>query len=590
MRKTKKFLALCLAVMMLVGVMAGCGPKTPAEPTDSPEPSTPTQAGTFDLSVCLASEPQTIDPALNSAVDGAMMLNHFFEGLIKWADNGEGNAELVPGQATSWEKADNGDGTVTYTFKLREDAKWSDGEPVTANDFVYSWQRLATPATAADYTYMIDMVKGWDEIANGVPTGEFETVVDEETKEEVEKEIMDHADPSTLGVSAPDDHTFVVTLTYDCPYFEEIAAFPATFPVRQDMIEKGGDQWTFDVATYIGNGPYKMSEWVHNSYIKGVQSETYYDYENLGPDSITFQLMDDANAIYSAFRSGTLQFIEEVPVDEVESLLANDELHIVDYLGTYYACFNVQKAPFDDARVREAFSLVIDRNFIVEKVTQTGQVPATGFVPSGMYDAEGPSGEDFRTVGGDFYSVSEADYQANCEKARELLAEAGYPNGEGFPAVEYLYNTNDNHRAIGEALQNMWKTELGVDVTLNNQEWGVFLETRKEGDYQIARNGWIADYNDPISFLDMWYTGGGNNDAQYSNKEYDAYIDAAKATSVPAERMEALHKAEQILMGDDVVHAAIYFYTQKYMLDPAVKGMYYTPLGYFFFGYTSYEA
>lgn len=590
MRKTKKLLALCLAVMMLVGVMAGCGPKAPTEPTDPAEPSTPAQTGTFDLAVNLASEPETIDPALNTSVDGAIMLHHFFEGLIKWADNGEGNAELVPGQATSWEKADNGDGTVTYTFKLREDAKWSDGEPVTAGDFVYSWQRLATPETAADYTYMIDMVKGWDEVANGVPSGEFKTVVDEETGEESQVEIMNYADPTTLAVSAPDDHTFVVTLTYDCPYFEEIAAFPATFPVRQDMIEKGGDQWTFDVATYIGNGPYKMSEWVHNSYIKGVPSETYYDYANLGPDSITFQLMDDANAIYSAFRSGTLQFIEEVPVDEIQSLLANDELHVVDYLGTYYACFNVQKAPFNDARVREAFSLVIDRNYIVEKVTQTGQVPATGFVPAGMYDAEGPNGEDFRTIGGDFYSVSEADYQANCEKARALLAEAGYPNGEGFPAVEYLYNTNDNHRAIGEALQNMWKTELGVDVTLNNQEWGVFLQTRKDGNYQIARNGWIADYNDPISFLDMWYTGGGNNDAQYSNKEYDKYIDAAKATSVPAERMEALHKAEQILMGEDVVHAPIYFYTQKYMLDPAVKGMYYTPLGYFFFGYTSYEA
>ncbi len=590
MRKTKKLLALCLAVMMLVGVMAGCGTKAPVESDAPAEPSAPAQTGAFDLAVNLASEPQTIDPALNSAVDGAIMIGHFFEGLLKWADNGEGNAELVPGQATSWEKADNGDGTVTYTFKLREDAKWSDGEPVTANDFVYSWQRLATPATAADYTYMIDMVKGWDEVANGVPTGEFETVVDEETGEESQKEVMDYADPSTLAVSAPDDNTFVVTLTYDCPYFEEIAAFPATYPVRQDMIESAGDQWTFDVATYIGNGPYKMSEWVHNSYIKGVQSETYYDYANLGPDSLTFQLMDDANAIYSAFRSGSLQFIEEVPVDEVQSLLANDELHIVDYLGTYYACFNVTKAPFDDVRVREAFSLVIDRNYIVEKVTQTGQVPATGFVPSGMYDAEGPNGEDFRTVGGDFYSVSGADYQGNCEKARALLAEAGYPNGEGFPAVEYLYNTNDNHRAIGEALQNMWKTELGVDVTLNNQEWGVFLQTRKDGNYQISRNGWIADYNDPISFLDMWYTGGGNNDAQYSNKEYDAYIDAAKATSVPEERMEALHNAEQILMGDDVVHAPIYFYTQKYMIDPAVKGMYYTPLGYFFFGYTSYEA
>jgi oligopeptide transport system substrate-binding protein len=585
MRNTKKLLALFIAVMMLVSVMAGCSAK-PATGSAAPSGA----ATPFELSVCLASEPTTIDPALNSAVDGAIMIQHFFEGLNKWVDDGEGNAKLALGQAASVDKVVNSDGTVTYTFKLRPDAKWSDGTAVTANDFVYSWQRLATPATAADYSYMIDMVKGFAEVNSGTPTGQFETKKNADTGKDEQVEIINYADPSTLGVSAPDASTFVITLTYDCPYFQDVCAFPATYPVRKDIIESAGDQWTFATATYIGNGPYKMSGWEHNSYIKAVKSDTYYDVAKLGPDTINFQLMDDDNAILSAFNSSTLQFIMNVPVDEVSTLLSSGELKVVPYLGTYYACFNNQKAPFDDARVREAFSLAIDRNYMVEKVTQTGELPATGYVPNGLNDAEGASGDDFRTVGGEYYSVKPEDYEANCEKARQLLSDAGYPDGKGFPAVEYLYNTNDRHKAIAEALQQMWQTELGVTVSLNNQDWAVFLENRKDGNYQICRDGWLADYNDPCTFLDMFYTGGGNNDAQYANADFDAAIDAAKATSDQAERMKAFHKAEDLLVGQDKSIAPIYFYTQLYMLDPNVKGMYYAPLGYFFFGYTSKAA
>ena len=224
------------------------------------------------------------------------------------------------------------------------------------------------------------------------------------------------------------------------------------------------------------------------------------------------------------------------------------------------------------------------REFV--KHSQSGEVPATGYVPSGVYDADGADGDDFRTVGGDYYKPTDADYEANCDEARQLLADAGYPNGEGFPTVEYLYNTADNHKKIGEALQNMWQTELGVTVNLNNQDWNVFLQNRKDGNYQIARNGWIADYNDPISFLDMWMTGGGNNDAQYANDDYDALIKQAKTTTDNAERMDLLHQAEDKLIGEDNVLAPLYFYTQKYMLADGIEGMYYCPLGYFFFGYT----
>ena len=567
MKNTKKFLALALASVMAVSV-AACGSSSSTNDTSAADSSTTTEAADttasadgYNLAVCLASEPMTIDPALNSAVDGAIMANHMFEGLVKWVDNGSGEAELAPGQAESWEKTVNDDGTVTYAIKMRDGIKWSDGKDVTAGDFEYSWKRLADPATAADYCYMIDMVQGYAEVADG------------------------SADKDTLGIKAVDDKNLEITLSYDCPYFEEIMAFPATFPVRQDIVE-GNEEWTYSPETYIGNGAYKMVEWSHNAYILTEKSETYYDYEKLGPDTIKYTLLDDNNAMLAAFNSGELNFIMNFPTDEMANYLASGQITVAPYIGTYYVCFNTEDEVFSNPLVRQAFSLVIDRNYIVENVSQSGEVPATGYVPSGVYDAEGANGDDFRTVGGDYYSVSADDYQANCDKARELLAEAGYPNGEGFPAVEYMYNTDDRHKAIAEALQNMWQTELGVTVNLSNQDWNVFLKSRKDGDFQIARNGWIADYNDPCSFLDMWYTGGGNNDAQYSNPEYDALIDAAKATSDQTERMAAFHKAEDLLIGQDNVLAPIYFYTNPYMLSDNISGMYYTPLGYFFFGYT----
>ena len=500
------------------------------------------------------------------------MTQHMFEGLMKWENSGSevdgtdgmmDSAQITYGQAESYEKVANEDGTVTYTFKLRDDAKWSDGQPVTAGDFEYAWKRLVDPATAADYSYMLDCVVNAQDILDG------------------------KADPSTLAVKAVDDKTFEVTITTDLPYFEELCAFPAMLPVRQDMIEANGDQWTFNPETYISNGAYKLSAWNHNAEIICEKNDQFYDYENLGPDTITFKLMDDQNAMLSGFKSGELDFIEDVPQAEISNLIASGDLKIVDYIGTYYACYQTQKAPFDDPRVRQAFTLAVDRTYIVNKVTQSGQVEANGFVPAGVYDAAGATGDDFRTVGGGYYAETDADYEANCEKARELLAEAGYPNGEGFPVVEYLYNTSDAHKAVAEALQYMWETVLGVKVTLNNQEWAVFLQTRKDGDYSIARNGWIADYNDPMSFLDMWLTGGGNNDAQYSSKKYDELIKKAKAATTQEERMQYMHEAEDVIIGEDWALNPLYFYTQKFMMNPEIKGAYYTPLGYFFFGYTS---
>ena len=564
----KKVLSILLAATCTVSMFASATIVSAAENEATEETAS---TGDFNITVNLASEPQTMDPTLNTTSDGSNMANHLFEGLMKWEDSGaevngsDGtahSAQLAPGQAESYEKTENEDGTVTYTFKLRDGIKWSDGKDVTAGDFEYAWKRLVDPATAADYSYMLDCVVNANEIIAG------------------------EKDASELAVKAVDDKTFEVTLVNDLPYFEELCAFPAMMPVRQDVIEEAGDNWTFDVSTYISNGAYKMKEWTHNSQIVVEKNENYYDYEKLGPETITFKLMDNQNAMLSGFNSGELDFIEDVPQAEIANLIASGDMKIVDYIGTYYVCFQTQKAPFDDPKVRKAFSLAIDRTYIVNQVTQSGQVEAGGFVPAGVYDAEGATGDDFRTVGGDYYKPTDADYEANCEEARALLAEAGYENGEGFPVVEYLYNTSDAHKAVAEALQYMWEEELGVKVTLNNQEWAAFLQTRKDGDYSIARNGWIADYNDPISFLDMWMTGGGNNDAQYENEEYDSLIKEAKTTTDVKERMELLHKAEDKIIGEDNALAPLYFYTQKYMLADGIEGLYYCPLGYFFFGYT----
>jgi len=538
---------LCLS---LIGLLAGCKGKK----------SVSTRENT--ISACFGSEPNTIDPALNSAVDAAIYLQHTHEGIYKYEDAGMpatagiNYAKAVPGMAAGApQKTVNSDGTVTLVYTLRSGLKWSDGSALTAEDFVYSWQRLVDPETAADYSYMIDMIENANEI------------------------MEDEMNKSALGVRAINATTLEIKLTYDCPFFDEIMAFPATFPVKKSVIDKAGDQWTFDPKTYVSNGPYRMKEWVHNSYILIEKNPYYYTTVN-GPEFIRFVLMEDENAILASFRAGDLDFIQNFPVDEIPSLLKSGDLKVSDYLGTYFVSLNTQRPPFTDARVRKAFGLAIDRNYIINQITRAGQKPAGGFVPSGISDVA--VGSDFRKTGGDYISLAESDYEKNVAEAQRLMAEAGYPGGRGFPVVEYLYNTNDAHRAIGEALQNMWRTALGVNVTLGNQEWNVFLDTRKKGNYSIARDGWIGDYNDPINFLDMFLTGGGNNNSQYANREFDNLIAKAKGTAVQADRMRYMHQAEDLLVGRDMAVAPIYFYTNSYMISPRVKA-FYTPLGYYFF-------
>ncbi|MDR3333944.1 MAG: peptide ABC transporter substrate-binding protein [Treponema sp.] len=517
--------------------------------------ATPAATGST-MNIVVGPEPNSIDPGLNNAVDAFIYISHAYEGLYRFADNGSGEGKLAPGQAESYTKTVNADGTVTYVFKLRPNLKWSDGKSLVAQEFVYSWSRVVDSSNGSPYDYFFDMVVNAAEITLG------------------------KKNKSELGMRAIDDRTLEIILTYDCPYFMDVVAASLTgSPLRADLVE-GKDQWTFSPSTYIGNGPYRMKEWVHNSYIL-LEKNPYYYAPVPGPETLKFMLMDNDNAILAGFRNGEIDFIESFPVDEVPGLIASGEMHIVNYLGTYYISLNASKAPFDNALVRKAFSLAIDRNFIVNQITRSGEKAADGFVPGGVSDAAG-AGSDFRKTRGGYYSTRPEDYEKNVAEAKRLLAEAGYPNGRNFPVVEYIYNTSDAHRAIGEALQDMWHTQLGVNITLSNQDWAVFLDTRDNGDYLIARNGWIGN-SDPISFLDLFISSSPNNDSQYHNPRYDAIIAQARSTSVPAERMRFMHQAEDLFIGEDSVVAPVYFYTNKYMMNPALTGMYYTPTGLFYF-------
>ena len=538
----KKKLLFLLSMVLIISIFL-CSCRTNNKPgpnvTGTPAPK-PVQ-----LAVHVGSEPDTIDPALNTAADVATMLLHCFEGLMTLDENGK----PVYAQAESHTVSDDG---LTYTFKLREGLKWSDGKPLTANDFVYSWNRVISPETAADYAYMFESIEGYE--------------------------------AGKLNVTATDDRTLVVKLVAVTPYFLELCAFPAFFPVRRDIVEANPDKWTLDPKTYIGNGPYMLQEWVHDSYMLYKKNPNYWNASKItGPDTLKFMLMSDDNAILAAFKNGEILFADSIPTDEIDAWKGKPEFNLQGQLGTYYISFNVTKPPLNNPMVRKALVLALDRNYIVKNIGKAGQQPAGAFVPTGLSDVD--LSKEFRDVGGDYYDVSENAYEKNLAEAKKLLADAGYPDGKGIPTLEYLYNEGTGHQLIAEGVQSMWK-EIGVNVSLASQEWNTFLNTRKQGEYYLARNGWLADYNDPICFLDMWITGGGNNDAQWSSKEYDELIRRIKSSSDREERMKLMHQAEDILF-DEWVICPIYFYVDTYLKSEKLNGFYSSPLGYKYFMYAT---
>lgn len=454
---------------------------------------------TNELALQIASEPDKLDPALNSTVDGACLAILAFSGLYAYDENGE----LVPELAESYEMSDD---ALTYTFKMRDGLKWSDGETLDANDVVYSWNRLANPDTAADYSYL----------ASAIATNS----------------------DGTLQIEASEDgKKFTVHLVAPCAYFLDLCAFPAFYPVPQQAVESadGADTnpgaWALE-AGFVTSGPMKLTAWNHNESMTYEPNENYWAADKVSLTKINFMLSSDDTAIYNAFKDGSLQFADTIATDVMATVKDTPEFHKIDTLGTYYCGFNVNSDLFagktveQAAGMRKAFSLLIDREYIVETIAQAGQEPANTFIPTGMADGNG--GEfrknddaytypDKENVG--YYNPKLTDDAV--DEARELLKEAGYEfddNGmlsESTPIdITYLTNDSEGNVKIGEAIQQDLAA-IGINLTVETREWSVFLNERKEGKFDFCREGWLADYNDPINMLEMWETNSGNNDMQF---------------------------------------------------------------------------
>ena len=501
--------------------------------------------------VNLSVEPKTIDPSLNAQIYGVIYISHVFEGLTVR----DRNNKIVPGVAEDWEISADG---KTYTFFLRTNSTWSDGKPVVAEDFVYSWQRQVDPKVASEYSYQHEPVKNAMAITRG------EMPVD------------------SLGVKALDDHTLVVELEAPTAYFLEVAAFPTFAPLRKDIIEQYGDSWTLKPETYIGNGPYVMSERNIDENIIMVKNPNYWNADSIVAEKITFVFMQNGAAAVAGIKDGSLHMAYEPPQQDIPTLLEEGLIQIKPLIATYYYPINVTNEYLKDPKVRKALSLAIDRNYIVENVTKGGQKPASGWVPYAVNDVDG----DFRINGGDLYDVSKEGYSNNVEMAKQLLAEAGYPNGEGFPVIEFKTDPG-NHVGIFEAVQQMWKEHLNIDSTITQIDNALLGQTLLEKNFMIGRLYWSADYSDPMSMMSLFTSYNTQNNGGYSNQRYDELIGEAMSTDDNNIRMKAMHEAEKILIQEDMGAIPIYFFTEPLLVNPKLKYIVYNPLGFhkFFYAY-----
>ncbi len=451
--------------------------------------------GSDTLRLNLASEPDYLDPALNSSVDGACLAANSFSGLYTYNADGK----PVPACAESYSVSDDG---LTYTVTLKSDLKWSDGSDLTAEDFEYSWKRATAAETAADYEYMFSGFDGY-----GTDEG--------------------------INVTAVDATTLEFVLSAPCAYMEDLMAFPTFYPVQKACVEAKATAdapgaWCQE-AGFVSNGAYICTGWNHDTSMTYEKNPYFWDADNVKIEKLEFMLSADDTAIYSAYNAGNVDFIDSVPTDEVASLLEsqNPEFHIVDELGTYYIAFNVKSSLFEGmtpaqaACMREAICILIDRDYIVENIGQTGQVIATSYIPLGMMDGNGGIFKDAPEQGYyDAYAIND-DYDGTVAKAIELLEAAGFKFGDDGMlsdetpiAIEYLINESSGHQAIAEAVQADLSV-VGIELSIATQDWNVFLEERKNGNFDMAREGWIADFNDPINMLEMFTTTSGNNDPQY---------------------------------------------------------------------------
>ena len=475
-------------------------------------------------------EPQDLDPQIVTGVPENKIVNALFEGLVAEGPTG---SDTVGGVAERWEISEDG---RVYTFFLRTTAKWSNGDPVTAQDFVASYRRILTPSLGAEYAYKLHHVVGAEAFNKG--------------------ELKDFAQ---VGLAAPDAHTLRVTLKHRAPFLIEAMKHYSWFPVHTPTVEKfgglarKGTAWTRP-ENLVGNGPFVLKEWRPNQRIVVARSPTYWDREQVKLETINFLPTESIDTEERMFRTGQVDRTNELPNTKIDTYKRDYAASYRQdpYFGVYFYRVNVTKAPLNDKRVRRALALAIDRESLVRNVTRGGQQPAYNFCPpSPMF-------------------TSQARIDGDLAEAKRLLAEAGFPGGRGFPKVDILYNTSENHRAIAEAIQQMWRTRLGVEIGLANQEWKVYLDSQDTLNYDLCRAGWIADYTDPNTFMDMWVTGGGNNDTGWSNATYDALVRTSLAAGSETERLASYQQMEAIL-ADELPIIPIYFYTRVFAVNPKLR-------------------
>lgn len=552
----KRALALILTAAMVLGLTAcgGSSNGTTESAGDGQTAGTEAEAeaaatGEKILSVQVGPDPETIDPALNSSVDGGNMLLHSFECLLAMDENGQ----LIPGQAESYEVSEDG---LTWTFHLREGLKWSDGSDLNANDFVYSWKRVCDPMVAAPYAEtVLSMVEGYEKAIEG--------------------------DLDALQVVASDDNTLVVTLNAPCSYFGSLAAFATLSPVQQATVEANGDAWATSAETYISNGPFYVSEWVPGSYIMMTKNPYYWNADAIKLDGIKWNLIEDSNAAYSAYQTGEVLMIKSVPTEEIPSLKDSADFYVDSNIGTYYLSVNLERDAFKDAKVRKALSLAIDREYVANNLMQGTYSPAGSFIGAGWIDMDGKQFKDNANGGKPYIDVT--NYEANLEEAKQLLADAGYPNGEGFPTITYTTNDAGYHKVVAEYLQQEW-AKLGIDLQVDIVEWASFTPMRRNGDFDVARNGWVGDYSDPSNMLDLFYSTNGNNDGKFNNADYDAAMDISRTTLDADERSQALHTAEDILM-EEAGCIPVAYYNDFWLQSDKITGSWHSPYGYWYFMY-----
>jgi oligopeptide transport system substrate-binding protein len=521
-----------LTTLLIVGGLVWFGTRHTAATSTAYSPTLREANKNKILLTTVGSEPRTLDPQASQGVTEHHIIMAMIEGLV--APSIDDQSKVVPGMADRWQH--NEDCSV-WTFHIGEDRKWSNGDPVTAQDFIFSYKRMLTASFGAQYSDNLFILKGAEDYYRGKITG-FDQV----------------------GVKALDAHTLRIELVGPTPYLLSLVQHDSWLPVNPKAILNFGNidtrdsKWT-RAENYIANGPFKMKSWRPNDVIEVVRNPLYWDAANVKLNGINFYSVENGNTQERAFQAGQLHMTDQIPLDKVPYYRRkHPELIRIDpYEGVYFYRMNVARKPLDNPKVRLALNFAVDRDAIVKNILREDQRPATGYTPPGM---------------GDYQTLEKMHYDP--ERARQLLTEAGYPNGKGFPKFTIHFNTSESHRAIAEAIQQMWKEVLNIDVGLENQEWKVYLDTQNNKNYELSRSGWIGDFMDPVTFLSMWTTGNGNNNTNWGNPKFDTFIEQAARTGDPKARLNILHQAEDLFLSESPV-VLVYWYVNACLLQPSVQ-------------------